>query len=93
MGWSCTARQNETLLRLMQAQRTQEGYGREDGHSFYIIESPMNGKDYGTPGAEVMCLSLYWVGEDRRGSRVGHVRVEPDGSFTMPRGVRTVLGL
>lgn len=57
----------------------------------YWLLSPSK-KDYGTHGAMVMSLPVYKL-EGGKYTQIGYAKIKPDGSFSLPRGLRQELNL
>jgi len=90
MGMSCTVEQSETVEKLNDAMGPAETCK-------YFIDGPHGGpygKDYGTYGSMVMCLPIYRLARGGNQCRkVGYARIKPDGSFSLPQGLRQELNL
>ena len=85
MGMSCTIEQSATVDLINEAMG--------DAHICkYFLDGPHggpHGKDYGQPGAMVMCLPIYRMD----GTKIGYARIKPNGRFSLPKGLRQELNL
>ena len=90
MGMSCTQEQGKTV------EKINEAMGPADTCK-YFIDGPHggpHGKDYGACGAMVMCLPIYrLVRSGNLCRKVGYARIKPNGTFSLPRGLRQKLKL
>jgi len=87
MGWSCTKEQGDTLAAIDKATGSVMEDGLVDGMFYEHPAGGPNGRDYGTPGAMVMCLPVYRTWEskgERYGHRIGYLRIKADGRWTGP---------
>ena len=88
MGWSCTKEQADTLAAIDKATGSVLEDGLVDGMFYEHPRGGPYGKDYGTPGAMVMCLPVYQTFErdgQRFGHRIGYLRIKDDGNWNGPR--------
>lgn len=88
MGWSCTVEQAKTMDRIESAMA-------RTGNK-YFMESPrggLYGKDYGTPECKDMYLPVWKRVRGNKYERIGYARIKPDGSFSLPKGIRKELNL
>lgn len=86
MGMSCSKGQGDTLQRLQKLERQQEGWNESTAGTVFI-DSPQ-AKDYG----KTMNLPVFICRGGGYARRLGYVRINADGSYTIPWGARRALG-